>query len=641
MLTIIVAAYGGLVLFVLPGLAVLSVIWRGRAMSLADRLGLACGTGLCVYPLLLEWLYVFRIPAGRPVVVWVGISSVLCLILRHRRSMTRVLAWRPARRSALLGEDRQGWFFCLFLLLGGLLLVSRLTSIRGMVAPAWGDSVHHTVIVQLLLDHGGLFRSWEPYAPIASFTYHFGFHANAAAWVWLTGMAAPQAVLVTGQVCNVLAVLALFPLATRLCGNRWAAGATVLVAGFLCPLPAYFANWGRYTQLTGLAILPALLCFFDMWWAEDRRPPLRTLVPIPLLLSGVVLAHYRLAVLAGAAGAAWALWGLLCRPARRSDWCGSALAMTGAGLISGALLAPWLMTIVNGRYGEVMGTVSPAAQQAYYWTDLKTWTFIPSAFWIVACVALGGAIWAHRRLAVPLVLWLIFSFVAVNPFLVGLPGTGWIMNDTLIYTLYVPISLCVGWVCGRIATMTIVAPRFRLAVALVGIAAVVAGIGYQRRIVGPFYQMVTPTDLAAFDWIRRAIPGDAVFLVNGFIRQDNFVVGSDAGWWLPYYTRRRNTVPPALYHTERLSPSVRREAYVELVAALQACRGQAEAVRSILSRYGITHVFLGERRGSVGYGITQLVPEQWLRSSSDFTLLYQAGRAQVWRLNETRRRDSR
>lgn len=314
--------------------------------------------------------------------------------------------------------------------------------------------------------------------------------------------------------------------------------------------------------------------------------------------------------------------------------------MTGAGLVSGVLLAPWLPTLVNGRYREVMGTVSPAVQRAYYWKDLNMWTstqvYFPSAFWIVACVALGGAIWAHRRLAVPLVLWLILSFVAVNPFLLGLPGTGWVMNDTLIFILYVPISLSLGWVCGRIATMRIGAPGFRRVVALAGIAALVTGVGYQRRIVDPFFQMVTPTDLAAFEWIRHAIPGDAVFLVNGFIREDNFVVGSDAGWWLPYYTRRRNTVPPALYHTERLSPSVRRDAYVELVAALQACRGQPEAVRSILSQHGITHVFLGERRGSVGYGITQLVPETWLRSSSDFTLLYQVGRAQVWRLNETR-----
>jgi hypothetical protein len=212
-------------------------------------------------------------------------------------------------------------------------------------------------------------------------------------------------------------------------------------------------------------------------------------------------------------------------------------------------------------------------------------------------------------MAVPLVLWLFLSFVAVNPFLLGLPGTGWIMNDTLLYTSYVPNALCIGWVCGRIVAMTVGTPTIRLAAALAGIAVLIAGIDYQRRIVNPFFQMVTPTDLAVFERIRQEIPGDALFLVNGVVRQDNFVVGSDPGWWLPYYTRRRNTVPPALYHTERLSSSVRREDYVELVAALQACRGEPEKLRSILIHNGITHVLLGERRGSVGYGISQLVPE--------------------------------
>jgi hypothetical protein len=112
--------------------------------------------------------------------------------------------------------------------------------------------VQHTVIAQLMVDNGGLFDSWEPYAPYRSLTVHFGFSSFAALLSWFTSMDSVRATLLMGQLISGLAVITLYPLAMRLTnGNRWAALGAVLVAGLLSPMPAYYVNWGRYAQLAG------------------------------------------------------------------------------------------------------------------------------------------------------------------------------------------------------------------------------------------------------------------------------------------------------------------------------------------------------------------------------------------------------
>jgi hypothetical protein len=159
------------------------------------------------------------------------------------------------------------------------------------------------------------------------------------------------------------------------------------------------------------------------------------------------------------------------------------------------------------------------------------------------------------------------------------------------------------------------------------VAALAIGTGRQRDVADPFFQMVMPSDVAAFEWIRRHVPSDAFFLVNGFIGGDHIVVGSDAGWWLPFYTHRRNTVPPSLYHTEVLSPALQRQTFIDIVTALQPAADTP--LDDIVARFGITHVYLGEQRGRVGYGQVEVLPESRLRAARA-TLLFSAGRAQVW-----------
>ena len=209
-------------LYILPGWALLDWLWKSPPLVFFEKLGLSSGLSLSIYPILMLYFYIAGVVPGRFLAWAPGILAALSLAIRKHHKIFLVfrnLFWRKTEEpnmdfeitagSALIDRNRLPLPLIAMTIL--LLSVTRLAAIRNMPAPAWGDSVHHTVAVQRMLENGGLFQSWAPYAPIASFTYHFGFHASAAVWSWLTGLPAPQAVLVCGQVINVLAVLAFFP----------------------------------------------------------------------------------------------------------------------------------------------------------------------------------------------------------------------------------------------------------------------------------------------------------------------------------------------------------------------------------------------------------------------------------------------
>lgn len=635
---IIRSLFFGLFLYILPGLALLSWFWRGKPLSWGEKIGLASGLSVALYPILFLWFYLSGIAPGA-LYAWIpGILAIFALLWRYRKSLIQRPAWGAKIRSWRFRREHISHLVLAALI--ALLLVTRLAVIRNMAAPSWGDSVHHAMIVQLMTDNGGLFQSWEPYASILTFTYHFGLHAVVSVWAWLSGFDAPQAMLVGGQILNVLAIMALYPLVFRLSGSRWAGIASMVVAGLLSPMPAFYVNWGRYPQLTSQIILPVALWFFDAWWRSKERPLKRTLVLFIILLSGVSLIHYSIAFLVGIAAVSWAVCGLWQQRRLFREWSVRTLQFVSASLVSALLVVPWVLIVLRGRIPMVFEKMTVSGEESYITGDFAIWKhtdiYFSDLFWILGLGALALALLTKPRLAVPISIWCSLSFLVTNPYMVGMPGPGWITNFALIIALYIPISVLLGWLIGVMWSWL---SLYRVGKFLVMFSLVIllgVGVRAQLRIIDPFFQMVEATDKAAFEWIRTNVPDDARFLVNGFLVFDETtVVGSDAGWWLPYYTLRASTLPPILYMLEQTSPAADRVRLRKIALDLKKSKGEASVLREILCREGITHVFLGERRGSVGYGAEALVPEAWLRDSSDFLLLYQKGKAQVWQFDRS------
>jgi len=622
-------------LYVVPGWALLVWLWPGSQLSWAARLGIAVGVSLALYPLLLLWTDLAGLHLG-PLYAWLPIVVGLAAIAWRYR------AWRPRQGWETLRQWARSevvWPDLALLAVLGLVFGVRLLVVRSLDAPLWGDSYHHTMMVRLLVDHGGLFDSWEPYATLQTFTYHFGFHTEVAAFHWLTGSEFPSAVLWFGQILNGLAVLALYPLAVRASGSRWAGVVAVLVAGLLSPMPMYYVNWGRYTQLAGQAILPAAVL---ITWMALEAPGRKWRLAILgwIVVGGLALTHYRVLIFYVVFVLAWVLLSL-----RRATWRRALSRVTWVGLGGAVLFWPWLFHISAGgiarNFGYQVSTppdqLHPFAVQYNALGDLSF--YLPSPLWLLLLVAVMVGLWQRRHGVLLAALWWFLLLVATNPAWLQLPGTGAISNHALFMAAYIPGGVLIGDLCGQLVAW--LEPRRAGFQRLFGAAAVLlvvgVGLGGLRSRMGDLqvfqHALLTRPDLRAMTWIRENTPGGAVFLINSFFAYGgSAVVGSDGGWWLPLLAGRANTVPPLNYGTEQGPRPAYREWVNELTRQLQGGKVDDPATLAMLREHQVTHVYIGQRQGRVNYEGPDVLDPAALLRSEHYRLAYHLDRVWVFEL---------
>lgn len=602
-------------LYLGPGLALQRLLWpRDRALPAAARVALALCLSVALPPLLLLAAQLIGLPWGAAA-TWGYLLASLALFVGLEMS-----DWRSGRQSLISNlQSPTAWSGASLALLGVVLaaLLVRLYAVRDLRVGLLGDSYHHTLMVQLLLDNRGLFHSWLPYAPLTTFTYHFGFHANAAFAHYVAGLDAAQSVIWTGQVLNALAAPAVFALMVVLRGTaapeaetRWAGVWAALIVGLVANIPAYYVNWGRYTQLTGqIVAVAAVACWIALaeTATDDRRPrPLasekvfrtfglwsfvfgpnptsswRIISLTAIVTAALMLTHYLVAALAALLVASYLAALVL---ARRSWRATLVLALRGAlaGGLALLLAAPWLLNLLRGHLlRNASGLVGGGSGQAVI-AQLSTLEpvvprYVGGYVLLAALAGLLTATWRREwRVALPAV-WCALLVLAVVPYAAGLPGAGVIDSITGLGTLFVPTALLAGYALAAAQDwLSRTAPgdegrrskderrprEHLLAVvgrsSLVGALAVAlllgliaANAGWQTRVVAGDTALVTEADLAAIDWIRASTPADARFLINSFpVYGGNLAAGTDAGWWLPLLAGRPVNLPPLTYGSEQ------------------------------------------------------------------------------------------
>jgi hypothetical protein len=130
--------------------------------------------------------------------------------------------------------------------------------------------------------------------------------------------------------------------------------------------------------------------------------------------------------------------------------------------------------------------------------------------------------------------------------------------------------------------------------------------------------------LTAAGWIRENVGPDARFLVNAFVLEwgPDFVAPTDAGYWLPLLASQRTTLLPMVYAAERGAAPGEVDR-MERIARAAERPAAAESLR-LLRDSGVTHVYLGVRRGPI--------PEHELATSSAYRRLYRAQGVAIYEL---------
>jgi hypothetical protein len=658
----------GVILFILPGWGLFSLLWRNwDKENWAVKLGLAGGLSLAIYPLFMLWTNLAGLYLGVLYAAIPPLFGVLALLWKYRKYITRLP--ERVRQSALF--NRQKFTLTLdvfladgaFILMLGLVIASRFWIIRSLDVPLFGDSYQHTMISQLIIDHGGLFNSWQPYADLVTFTYHFGFHSTVAVYHWISGSSVENSMLWGGQLINILAILGLYPLAYKTTKNRWAGVVAMLIGGLLSSMPNYYVNWGRYTQLAGQAILPMVI-----WvaWSIFDRPhagstqrtfikklvswrylalDLGSLAVVWIALSGLALTHYRILILAVLFFPAIGL--LLLIGKAFTGWFGKTIWM---GLGGGVLFLPWFIHVFGGKImnmfmAGVTSLPSVAVTSTQVISNIKDLTvYLPTLIWLLLIFGVAlGLLLRHKDLIVFTIWWALIILVT-NPNWIGLPGNGVITNFAIQIAFYFPASVVIGftvsWFVKKIpelskkilpAISSNISTNTVNALALVVVIALgIWGLPNRLKDIDlSSYTLVTRPDLRAMTWIRENLPADANFLVNSFFAFDNsVVVGSDGGWWIPLLADRKTTLPPLTYGFEMGIGTATIDSANTLVREVQEKGIANPAIISILVQNSIRYIYIGQRQGTINYNGPQVLDPIAMVKEPVFKVVYHQDR--VW-----------
>jgi hypothetical protein len=627
-------------LLLAPGYLIERALPRPRHPALI-RCSLWVGLSLSATVLLYEWLWLLRIPLLAPALLLLAGGLALAAL---------ACAWRDLGPAA--GEEQpaarnpQPWAWALFALVCLATLFARFAQIADLALPAWVDSVHHALLVRLAAERGLVPTNLEPALPIAELAYHWGYHVVMAALMQLSGLDLAQTLLWAGQILNALVAPLSGALALLLWRRPSAAVVAALVAGLLSLFPAYYVSWGRYTQLTGLLLVPALAA---AWLAALDCGGRGRWAAVALLIAGLFLIHVRVLIFALVMLAALTLpWALRSSPARlRAALAGAALAA----LATAALASPWLLLLARR---VLLPAVAPplrlAAESSY--TALNTgllWAESGRALVALALVALLWGLWRRHAAAAALAVWagvlvlltdpgllayllpaagapLLVAglgrrrpallaagalLIVAGPFAERLPTTWLVSGDSVVIVLFLPISAVIGGAAaGLLARARAAGGRLAALAGPVFGAAVVAltlwGAYDQRDVLNRGTVIAGAADLAAIEWARANTAPDARFLINVAPWLGAAPRGVDGGWWLLPLAGRWTSLPPAIFAYGAYEYVV--EVRDRNAVVLGYKPGGEQAILDLIRRDGIDYIYLSERAGPLTAAALSALP---------------------------------
>jgi hypothetical protein len=629
---------------------------------------------LLAWPVVLLGAHLARLPISSAVVwggvIGAGLLLALGVIVEWRQRQRHEPPPPPdappyqhaqrATRNAQLRWDALFWGTLILVCI--LTLINRLGMLRTLVAGIGIDAYHHTLISAMFLRAGGIPDNYEPFAPLASFTYHFGFHSFVAALAWLKGGNPDDTLMLmpfAGQILSTLPVLTFTLFGWRVLGQRWIGLLAGGIAGLISVFPMFYVNWSRFPQLAGIALVPvAWTLLFEAvaplrlperggtperaglpWRATDLPPSLRAHAPWILLTilttAGLFFTHYRIVAMFASYAVGYVGWVLL-----RGWWRARRGAGAGDGgvrwvFVAGSIAAvgtvlvifPWLLNLRANFVVRFAGSSDP--ENAAYYNQINDLISGPGGHYWSSPALLGlaalGFVWAVLRLNWPVLLfglWSGFHLLLGNPVALPLPGSGYVDINTVAQSLFLPVSLLAGfwivdcglWILQRIPRSIQSALRTpQSALVLVALGLLVGGYGVLRALpaldVKPY---VAPQDIAVLHWLRDHSPPDALVLGNGFGWPwgPPAVQGSDAGLWAPLIAQRRSTLPLMPAYNERLADPDYLSRAILIVQSSHATAPDSPQNWDTLRAAGVDYIFVGSRGGTLDPAVFLAHPEQ-------------------------------
>ena len=624
--------------FILPGWAFLRLTWNSWGnYNLLVKTVMAAGLSFAMYPVLLLLTDFVGFHPGKLFFVWVPlIVSFVYLLWGNHKKIQRIIKEpkfqliqiKERVRSTLNLVDLTTLIVVLFV------IILRIWVIRTLEVPLWGDSYQHTMITQLILDNNGLFESWLPYVPYESLSIHFGFHVNSAIFAWISKSTAAYAVIWMGQIANIFAVLALYPLALRLTrNNKWIGCCAMFVSGLLLELPLFYVNWGRYPQLMALVLLPvAFFMLLETLFTKDNE--LKKAFTTSIVLTGMTLSYYRspFFMLIFLPGLVFEIISWI-----NNNQTGKTIWIWKSLLIITLMTLLLIPLIPNISQGELVENVN--YEQTSTFTNELTklivrfqnttkyyhWIFLTLAA-LAAAVAVITKQW--HIVLLPLGVLLLQGY-GLGTF-INLPFSNFSNVFSIIILLYIPLAMLIGYVVAKIVQL--LSGKSKLLASIVIIFLSLFSLYFNKNLVNKRnYEYVTWADQRAFKWIKNNTDESALFLVDGFnIYNGTSSVGSDGGWWISLLAERDNTIPPqyALLNESPIEDGYSKRV-VEIINTFSQTEPATNEGISAMCQWEISHIYIGQKQGLLNQTKPLLDWRSWSQSSA-LDLIYEEDRVKIF-----------
>ena len=530
------------IMLLIPGWSILSVSGLWKRWQGVQRWFMAIGVSIAFYPVL---FYMMRtllpsVHLGRNK-LWVMLAVLGLLIL-----------W--TMRKNWLKPIKMGQWTWLVLVVLGITLFTRLWLAHLYPYPAWTDSLHHSILTHLTASNGQIPYTLLPYDSAVTDMYHLGLYALSGPLEILANIPGHSALLWMGQVLNGLCGIGVFLLLDRKVG-RIGAIAGMVIAGLVSIMPAFYFNWGRYTQVASQSIL--LIAGLVTWeavrawrleWPVNKASLIMLALLAAMLNAGFFLLHFQVSGYTVPLLVIIVVSELIIAGKEKKRFWLTLLAGLIIAAVSLVLILPALIpafeTYIELRSAAAAENVTTLENIYYFsWEGVYAQTGKPWFLWLAVISLAIGLIRKGREFILVLLAWIILLLAEGFLYKTNNPILTFTNLSAVLIMLYLPISLAIG-----VMAQTLVGwvPRPVRNIAEIGVLVLILvggvwGATQRVKMIEPWRQLMTVDDEKAMLWIKENTPEDAVFAVNLEPWIPNLPIGTDGGYWIPYYTGRKTT----------------------------------------------------------------------------------------------------
>ena len=266
-------------------------------------------------------------------------------------------------------------------------------------------------------------------------------------------------------------------------------------------------------------------------------------------------------------------------------------------------------------------------RQNYYAFPLSTIPHLVAPVWLLILTALATLVGIIRRntLTFTVLSWTLTLIAMGNLYLLNNPTLNFTNLGAILIMLYLPIGLVIGTAVSELYTLAPTNYKKQIKFATLALILIIAipATYKQATAIEPYRHFITDTDINAMNWINNNVPEDATFAINTYFWLPNFAHGTDAGYWIPYFTNRDITTSSMISAD---APSEYRQRILVVSQASEHLENDLGALETLYDS-GVEYIYIGAKGDFSGDGLQYdfLMQSNWIEQiyqDGNTTILY-------------------